>query len=535
MTTFQDPPPQSRRAVRQSERGETPEQVSVEQVETQPYSFDAAQEQASAPTAPSATPRTGRRVQLDAGASGPVEDRQAQVVPTGEAYSPQPPGDQEPPAQSVFRVRDFSPEGRRSSASRDQFQNVVSTPAPSAAEDHEGVATPVRSHSAAVPVDLEAGLSHTLTRRELREIRAAQQEQAPALALPEPIDTLLNSGPIEIPTLAPAPGQSQALADAMAEFDQLTRSRRDSEARARDLQVASLSAAKPAIPVIAPPPVAAASVPVAPALIEPSPTGPAPVQWSPPPPTGPSVPQAPPVAVEAAAAKTDAAEDAIAEDATVEVVAAEATAAEATVVETVAVENVVVDDAVVETAAVQPPLVESDAEADVDPVSGEPINAAARPAGHWSIQAALEDDETPFENTLSRTVGTGTSAITTSALVLPSVPQASDLTRPFASTGEILMTGSIDLPHSLGSTGAHPHRIDNSDFEDDPLDSQIAAPDSAPVRAIRAVSTHTSTRGVIENKKPQNNRWLTRVIIGVSTLLVVGVGLLVYVLVTHTY
>jgi hypothetical protein len=55
------------------------------------------------------------------------------------------------------------------------------------------------------------------------------------------------------------------------------------------------------------------------------------------------------------------------------------------------------------------------------------------------------------------------------------------------------------------------------------------------VRAIRAVSTHTSTRGVIENKKPQNNRWLTRVIIGVSTLLVVGVGLLVYVLVTHTY
>jgi hypothetical protein len=151
------------------------------------------------------------------------------------------------------------------------------------------------------------------------------------------------------------------------------------------------------------------------------------------------------------------------------------------------------------------------------------------------VQAAIEDDETPFENTLSRTVGTGTSAITTSALVLPSVPQASDLTRPFASTGEILMTGSIDLPHSLGSTGAHPHRIDNSDFEDDPLDSQIAAPDSAPVRAIRAVSTHTSTRGVIENKKPQNNRWLTRVIIGVSTLLVVGVGLLVYVLVTHTY
>lgn len=517
MTTFQDPPPQSRRAVRQSERGETPEQVGMEQVETQPYSFDAAQEQASAPTAPSVTPRTGRRVQLDAGASGPVEDRQAQVVPMGEASSPQPLGDQQPPAQSAFRARDFSPESRRSSASRDQFQNVVSAPAPDQTDP-----TPVRAHSAAVPVDLESGSSHTLTRRELRELRAAQEEQAPALALPEPIDTLLNSGPIEIPTLAPAPGQSQALADAMAEFDQLTRARRDSEARARDLQVASLTAAKPAVPVIAPPPVAAASAPGAPALIEPSPTGPAPALWSPPPPSGPSVPQAPPAAVEAAASETDEVEAAVVETAVVE----------DAVVEDAVIEDAVIDDAPVEdAAAVQPFVVELDA----DPVSGEPINAAARPAGHWSIQAALEDDETPFENTLSRTVGSGTSAITTSALVLPSVPQASDLTRPFASTGEILMTGSIDLPHSLGSTGAHPHRIDNSDFDDDPLDSQIAAPDSAPVRAIRAVSTHTSTRGVIENKKPQNNRWLTRVIIGVSTLLVVGVGLLVYVLVTHTY
>jgi hypothetical protein len=53
------------------------------------------------------------------------------------------------------------------------------------------------------------------------------------------------------------------------------------------------------------------------------------------------------------------------------------------------------------------------------------------------------------------------------------------------------------------------------------------------VRAIRAVSTHTSTRGVIENKKPQDNRWLTRIIIAVASLLVVGVVGLVYVLVSH--
>jgi hypothetical protein len=171
--------------------------------------------------------------------------------------------------------------------------------------------------------------------------------------------------------------------------------------------------------------------------------------------------------------------------------------------------------------------------APAEPVFIEPEKApSTRPTGHWSVQAELDDEDGLFENTLTRTVGTGTSAITTSALVLPSVPQASDLTRPLTSTGEILVTGSIDLPRSLGSTGAHPHRVDNSDYEDDPLDSQVSSPDSAPVRAIRAVSTHTSTRGVIESKRPQSNRLLTGIIIAASVLVVGVVGLLVYAFVT---
>lgn len=144
------------------------------------------------------------------------------------------------------------------------------------------------------------------------------------------------------------------------------------------------------------------------------------------------------------------------------------------------------------------------------------------------MQAAKEDEGLPFENTLSRTVGSNTSAITTSALVLPSVPQPDGILTSLTSTGEILVTGSINLPRSLGSTGAHPDRVDHADDEDDPLDSQVSAPDSAPVRAIRAVSTNTSTRGVIETKRPQGNRLLTGVIIAASVLCVGLVGLLVY-------
>jgi hypothetical protein len=106
---------------------------------------------------------------------------------------------------------------------------------------------------------------------------------------------------------------------------------------------------------------------------------------------------------------------------------------------------------------------------------------------------------------------------------------------PFTATGEILVTGSIDLPRSLGSTGAHPHRVDNSDFEDDPLDSQVVSTDSAPVRAIRAISTHTSTRGVIESKRPQGNRMPTIMIIAASVLALGVVGLLVAAAVLHLF
>ncbi|MCU1414383.1 MAG: hypothetical protein JWN80_1723 [Microbacteriaceae bacterium] len=152
------------------------------------------------------------------------------------------------------------------------------------------------------------------------------------------------------------------------------------------------------------------------------------------------------------------------------------------------------------------------------------------PTGHWSTQALIDDDEQVQENTLSRNVGATSGAITTSALVLPSLP-ADSLTRPLGSTGEILVTGTIDLPRSLGSTGAHPGRYDHSDVDafleaGDREDSE-SNPDSAPVRAIRAVSTHTSTRGVMEAKKPRGNSRLPLILGVAATVMAVGVVVLV--------
>ncbi len=170
--------------------------------------------------------------------------------------------------------------------------------------------------------------------------------------------------------------------------------------------------------------------------------------------------------------------------------------------------------------------------APAEPVFLEPEAAPAstREAGHWSLEVDEDDavdDIDSLENTLTRRVGSSSGVVTTSALVLPSIPQSSDLiATPYTAAGEIMVTGSIDLPRSLGSTGAHPFRLDNSDYDLDPLDHEAPMTDAAPVRAIRAVSTHTGSQGMIAPRKPQSNRLLTVMVVAASVLALAVVGLL---------
>jgi len=164
----------------------------------------------------------------------------------------------------------------------------------------------------------------------------------------------------------------------------------------------------------------------------------------------------------------------------------------------------------------------------------EQTGSHATSTGHWSRQAALDDEFQPFENTLSRDVGGGNVATTTSALVLPIAPQDTDFGSVLNGTGEVLITGSIDLPRSLSATGGDARRYDDPDVDNlfDAFDNEIISTDSAPVRAIRAVSTHTSTHGVITSAKPKGNRLLIGAAIGAVVLAIVVVGLLIVVVQT---
>jgi hypothetical protein len=118
------------------------------------------------------------------------------------------------------------------------------------------------------------------------------------------------------------------------------------------------------------------------------------------------------------------------------------------------------------------------------PITGQ-VRAFQPPTGHWSL-AAAGDDSTDDTST------TGSSS-TTNAWILPVVPSVADVTGPLNATGEILMTGSIDLPRGLGATGQVHGHFDGNDIDHllDQHDRDARADSGVePVAATRAISTH---------------------------------------------
>lgn len=178
----------------------------------------------------------------------------------------------------------------------------------------------------------------------------------------------------------------------------------------------------------------------------------------------------------------------------------------------------------------------------LEPASDEvaavgPLNP---PVGHWSVDRD-EDGHTqtigqgqPFDQFMSRGVGAGGIPTTTNALILPSIPQQGTASGPLASTGEILITGSFDLPRSLGSTGAHPNHFDSSEMDHmlDQLDEGGLNSNVAPVSASRAVSTHTSTRGVMT---PPQKRGASLPTVLAVTAAVLGVGVVVLIALGYVF
>jgi hypothetical protein len=129
--------------------------------------------------------------------------------------------------------------------------------------------------------------------------------------------------------------------------------------------------------------------------------------------------------------------------------------------------------------------------------------------GHWSVEPGEPSHESAPEQSLdeliNRRIGAGGIPTTTNALILPLIPNQGPSVSPISNTGEIMITGSFDLPRSLGSTGAHPNLFDSSEMDHmlDQLDADQLGSGSVPVSASHAVSTHASTRGMLAAPKKQ--------------------------------
>lgn len=149
----------------------------------------------------------------------------------------------------------------------------------------------------------------------------------------------------------------------------------------------------------------------------------------------------------------------------------------------------------------------------VDPEALEPEvsppSSWAPPVGHWS--RPVENDPIT-DTTVNRTIGSGGAA--TNALVLPEIPPGSDIRGALTNTGEIRLTGTIDLPQTLGTESI---ALESADLDDD---GDTDASEIQPVRASRAVSSRTTGHGMTQQTARKSNRALTALIVTASVLAV---------------
>jgi hypothetical protein len=99
--------------------------------------------------------------------------------------------------------------------------------------------------------------------------------------------------------------------------------------------------------------------------------------------------------------------------------------------------------------------------------------------------------------------GSSTSSFTANALVLPAGTDNPD----FQLEGEdgLLVTGSIDVPEGFASSGRGSASIDGSDVDADVADGEVTSPETAPVRASKAVSSYANARVQIAPQKQRPN------------------------------
>jgi hypothetical protein len=188
----------------------------------------------------------------------------------------------------------------------------------------------------------------------------------------------------------------------------------------------------------------------------------------------------------------------------------------------------------IETPPAQPQSWATTPQRDAEPAPAPVERAVVNPMfGAGLLASDAEDADTPtsFDELIGRTSpGTGG---TPHALIVAQASSAAPIVAPVSATGEVLVTGTLNLPEGLGSTGHAPGAADGKAIDASLVDGEIPAHSSpTPIAASAAVSTVKTPGDIIKPPAPEKGSKLMMslaITAGVLALALVGVLILAFV------
>ena len=170
------------------------------------------------------------------------------------------------------------------------------------------------------------------------------------------------------------------------------------------------------------------------------------------------------------------------------------------------------------------------------PAAPDEAPAAETEAPLSTVNPALGSDllsgQTPeitlppsFDQLISRGGATTGSVSTPNALILSQTPAGVPLVGPVTSTGEVLITGTFELPEGLGSAGHAPGTTDGRDVDAVLLDGELPPASSpTPIAASAAISTVKQPGEIIRPPAPEKGSKLVIGLIITTGALAVAVA-----------
>ncbi|MGZ0710739.1 hypothetical protein ACWPKO_20640 (plasmid) [Coraliomargarita sp. W4R53] len=160
-------------------------------------------------------------------------------------------------------------------------------------------------------------------------------------------------------------------------------------------------------------------------------------------------------------------------------------------------------------------------------VEDEPVRAVVNPllgAELLTSKPGQSDVPASFDQIFARSTG----AVSTSkALIMANTPTVADFGGAVTATGEIIVTGTFQLPEGLGSTGHALGTTDGKEADAVLIDGELPAHSSpTPIAASAAISTVKSAGDVIRPPAPEKGSRLMMslaITAGVLALALVGV------------